>query len=88
MAPILSDVKSKESGTARVLGSGMSGAVVRFLGFCIADRSNFFLFAGVAELIVFHPVDTIAKRLMSNKSKVRRELINFFNYHLPITHSS
>lgn len=26
--------------------------------------------AGVAELVVFHPVDTVAKRLMSNKSKV------------------
>lgn len=39
----------KESGTARVLGSGASG---------------------IAELLVFHPVDTIAKRLMSNKSKV------------------
>lgn len=25
---------------------------------------------GVAELVVFHPVDTIAKRLMSNKGKV------------------
>ncbi|KAI6147416.1 mitochondrial carrier protein [Pisolithus tinctorius] len=36
----------KESGTARVLGSGASG---------------------VAELVVFHPVDTVAKRLMSNK---------------------
>ena len=31
-----------------------------------SDRS-----AGVAELLVFHPVDTIAKRLMSNKAKVR-----------------
>ncbi|KAL1746492.1 mitochondrial carrier protein [Schizophyllum fasciatum] len=41
--------KSKESGTARVLGSGTSG---------------------IAELMVFHPVDTIAKRLMSNKAKV------------------
>jgi len=41
--------KGKESGTARVLGSGASG---------------------VAELLVFHPVDTIAKRLMSNKAKV------------------
>ncbi|KAI6123418.1 mitochondrial carrier protein [Pisolithus croceorrhizus] len=39
----------KDSGTARVLGSGASG---------------------VAELVVFHPVDTVAKRLMSNKSKV------------------
>ncbi|KAG8934012.1 Mitochondrial GTP/GDP carrier protein 1 [Tulasnella sp. 419] len=41
--------KYKESGTARILGSGASG---------------------VAELLVFHPVDTVAKRLMSNKSKV------------------
>ncbi|KAF8513117.1 mitochondrial carrier protein [Hysterangium stoloniferum] len=48
MSPVPSG-KSKESGTARVLGSGASG---------------------VAELLVFHPVDTIAKRLMSNKNKV------------------
>ncbi|TFK83087.1 mitochondrial carrier [Polyporus arcularius HHB13444] len=27
--------------------------------------------SGIAELLIFHPVDTIAKRLMSNKSKVR-----------------
>ncbi|KAI8972168.1 mitochondrial carrier [Trametes punicea] len=26
--------------------------------------------SGIAELVLFHPVDTIAKRLMSNKSKV------------------
>ena len=26
--------------------------------------------AGIAELMVFHPVDTIAKRLMSNQGKV------------------
>ncbi|KAB5590261.1 mitochondrial carrier [Ceratobasidium theobromae] len=49
MAPITSSGKHKESGTARVLGSGASG---------------------VAELLVFHPVDTIAKRLMSNQAKV------------------
>jgi len=48
MSPNL-NVKGAESGTARVLGSGLSG---------------------IAELIVFHPVDTIAKRLMSNKSNV------------------
>ncbi|KAL0947770.1 hypothetical protein HGRIS_013846 [Hohenbuehelia grisea] len=41
--------KGKESGTARVLGSGASG---------------------IAELLIFHPVDTVAKRLMSNKAKV------------------
>ncbi|KAJ7932727.1 mitochondrial carrier protein [Mycena leptocephala] len=40
--------KGKESGTARVLGSGASG---------------------IAELLIFHPVDTVAKRLMSNKAK-------------------
>lgn len=40
--------KSKESATARLLGSGTSG---------------------IAELLVFHPVDTVAKRLMSNKDK-------------------
>ncbi|GMK60051.1 hypothetical protein CspeluHIS016_0902680 [Cutaneotrichosporon spelunceum] len=44
MAPI--DSFKRESGTARVLGSGASG---------------------IAELIVFHPVDTVAKRLMSNR---------------------
>ncbi len=49
MSPPPSSGKYKESGTARVLGSGT---------------------AGVAELLVFHPVDTIAKRLMSNKNKV------------------
>jgi hypothetical protein len=27
---------------------------------------------GIAELVLFHPVDTIAKRLMSNKGKVRQ----------------
>ena len=25
---------------------------------------------GIAELLIFHPVDTVAKRLMSNKAKV------------------
>ncbi|KAK7035975.1 mitochondrial carrier protein [Favolaschia claudopus] len=48
MSPPLSG-KGKESGTARVLGSGASG---------------------IAELLIFHPVDTIAKRLMSNKAQI------------------
>jgi len=48
MSPTLA-ANGKDSGTARVLGSGTSG---------------------VAELLIFHPVDTIAKRLMSNKAKV------------------
>lgn len=29
---------------------------------------------GVSELLIFHPVDTIAKRLMSNKAKVLAQL--------------
>ncbi|KAF8162703.1 mitochondrial carrier domain-containing protein [Crassisporium funariophilum] len=44
-----SSSNGKDSGTARVLGSGASG---------------------IAELLIFHPVDTVAKRLMSNKAKV------------------
>lgn len=28
--------------------------------------------SGIAELLVFHPVDTVAKRLMSNKDKTAR----------------
>ncbi|KAI4152115.1 MAG: hypothetical protein LQ340_003100 [Diploschistes diacapsis] len=57
MAPVSIPLNSKsaakdikrESGTARLLGSGS---------------------AGVAELLIFHPVDTIAKRLMSNQAKI------------------
>ena len=30
----------------------------------------FGFFLGIAELLIFHPVDTVAKRLMSNKAKV------------------
>jgi hypothetical protein len=32
---------------------------------------------GVAELLIFHPVDTIAKRLMSNKAKVSTLILIF-----------
>ncbi|KAK1832765.1 mitochondrial GTP/GDP carrier protein 1 [Podospora conica] len=49
MSPPVASGREKESGLARVLGSGS---------------------AGIAELAVFHPVDTIAKRLMSNETKV------------------
>ncbi|ODO11960.1 hypothetical protein I350_00744 [Cryptococcus amylolentus CBS 6273] len=45
----------RESGTARILGSGASG---------------------IAELMVFHPVDTVAKRLMSNKSALSAQSLN------------
>ena len=59
--------KGKESGAARVLGSGASGKFA--IGWiCNSDWDQF---EGVAELLVFHPVDTIAKRLMSNKNKVK-----------------
>ncbi|KAK5936978.1 high copy suppressor of abf2 [Knufia obscura] len=49
MAPSAAAEFKRESGTARLLGSGS---------------------AGIAELAIFHPVDTIAKRLMSNSTKV------------------
>ena len=37
---------------------------------CSSDTDIYVFFLGVAELLIFHPVDTVAKRLMSNKSKV------------------
>jgi hypothetical protein len=37
--------------------------------------------AGIAELMVFHPVDTTAKRLMSNVGKVRLQVA--IQYNLP-----
>ncbi|KAJ3517289.1 hypothetical protein NLJ89_g607 [Agrocybe chaxingu] len=33
--------------------------------------------SGVAELLIFHPVDTVAKRLMSNKSKASTLAVSF-----------
>ena len=36
-----------------------------------ADGMVRWFYVGIAEFLVFHPVDTIAKRLMSNKAKVR-----------------
>ena len=57
----------KESATARLLGSGM----VSFLRRCFLNTKRYGLgSAGIAELAIFHPVDTIAKRLMSNQGKV------------------
>ena len=66
----------KDSGAARVLGSGASGQYVFYkTRFAIRiliyiGGLFFFFFLGVAELLIFHPVDTVAKRLMSNKAKV------------------
>jgi hypothetical protein len=84
MSPTLA-VKGKESATARILGSGTSGTcyftsltpsnVARML-----TRSRLWSL-GVAELLIFHPVDTIAKRLMSNKAKVSTFLPFYTNAH-------
>ena len=64
----------KDSGAARVLGSGASGQYVfyktRFAIRILICIWGLFFFIGVAELLIFHPVDTVAKRLMSNKAKV------------------
>jgi hypothetical protein len=60
--------KSKDSGTARVLGSGASGEFTARRNYTVEIYRRE---AGVAELLVFHPVDTVAKRLMSNKNKVK-----------------
>ncbi|RKP26895.1 mitochondrial carrier domain-containing protein [Syncephalis pseudoplumigaleata] len=49
MSPPPASGKQRESGTARLLGSGTSG---------------------ILELLIFHPVDTVAKRLMSNQTKL------------------
>ena len=66
MSPI-STGKSSESGAARMLGSGSAGLISH----SCAELANWLeSFTGVAELLIFHPVDTIAKRLMSNKAKV------------------
>ncbi|SPO05713.1 related to YHM1 (mitochondrial carrier), partial [Cephalotrichum gorgonifer] len=49
MSPPVGISQQKESGAARLLGSGS---------------------AGISELMLFHPVDTIAKRLMSNQGRI------------------
>lgn len=57
----------KESGTARLLGSGLyptARSPLRNRPLTVLGS------AGIAELAIFHPVDTIAKRLMSNQGKV------------------
>jgi hypothetical protein len=33
--------------------------------------------SGIAELLVFHPVDTVAKRLMSNKDRTAKVRLGF-----------
>lgn len=74
--------KGKDSAAARILGSGTSGQYTfsfsRHVQRVLTLRV---LCIGIAELMIFHPVDTVAKRLMSNKTKVR---VNFLNPSLPI----
>ena len=56
----------KESPTARLLGSGLETCLLSIY----VMATNRLGTAGIAELAVFHPVDTIAKRLMSNQGRV------------------
>jgi hypothetical protein len=44
-----------------ISGNNSESGKARFLG----SASS-----GILELIIFHPVDTVAKRLMSNQTKV------------------
>ncbi|KAG5650172.1 Mitochondrial GTP/GDP carrier protein 1 [Sphagnurus paluster] len=67
MSPPMSS-KGKDSAAARILGSGTSGQSAQLftvLNLPLTGRN----IAGIAELLIFHPVDTVAKRLMSNKAK-------------------
>jgi hypothetical protein len=59
-----------------VLRSLTPSNVARVLTSCCLRAS-----LGVAELLIFHPVDTIAKRLMSNKAKVLTFLLFYTNAH-------
>lgn len=56
----------KESTAARFLGAGMYKSINCRLLVLISAGT-----AGIAELMIFHPVDTTAKRLMSHHGKVR-----------------
>ena len=67
MSPYSSS-SGKDSGAARILGSGASGQC--FYNTIAIQILIYMVFQGIAELLIFHPVDTVAKRLMSNKAKV------------------
>jgi hypothetical protein len=64
--------KTNESNWARTSGAGAAGAS---RSAATTSLKRLILRSGVAELLVFHPVDTIAKRLMSNTTKVSIELL-------------
>jgi hypothetical protein len=51
-----------------MLGSGSAGYTNFIRSFKASKLTR--TLTGVAELLIFHPVDTIAKRLMSNQAKV------------------
>ena len=79
-----SSSSGKDSGAARVLGSGTSGqwwsiTTMFFFFYNTINYIDTWSFLGVAELLIFHPVDTVAKRLMSNKAKVCVANLFFFN---------
>lgn len=80
-------VNGKDSGTARIFGSGTSGTSGLYTVKRGTLLTNNCLRAslGVAELLIFHPVDTIAKRLMSNKAKVSKFLLFYTNVYDPNT---
>jgi hypothetical protein len=50
-----------------ISGNSSESGKARFLG----SASS-----GILELIIFHPVDTVAKRLMSNQNKVQLSLFD------------
>lgn len=79
MSPPMSG-KGKDSATARILGSGTSGMQKRRSNWRKPKLTRRAL--GIAELLIFHPVDTVAKRLMSNKAKVRQRLaLSLLHFH-------
>ncbi|GLB35649.1 putative mitochondrial carrier [Lyophyllum shimeji] len=70
--------KGKESAAARF----SVGNIWSIQHFSVTDGLSVQLtrrgFSGsVAELLIFHPVDTVAKRLMSNKAKVAQRVYKF-----------
>ena len=54
----------------------VSPQVVSFIALWLTGE----FLTGIAELLIFHPVDTVAKRLMSNKAKVCRRVLNYSGY--------
>jgi hypothetical protein len=66
MAPSASEAAAKVASVA----AGTSSSAKDFKKESTAARFLGAGTAGIAELMVFHPVDTTAKRLMSNYGKV------------------